>query len=145
MPVISTKNYKQYLLDEEEGETPTKDAGVDDGFNQFIAIKHDNSAKVTIRNKRKDGKWSKSQSMIEALHESDPTLAGHKLAKLIQTENTTEIQEQYQVRQFSLDDYRTYPITGGNSVKELAVGIFSSEAGDEAVLHLLLGNTRKYL
>lgn len=143
MAKIDIKNYKEHLLDDKSNESPKSKA--DDGFSEFIAIKHDPTAKVTIRKKGKDGKWSKSQSVVEALHESDPTEAGHKLAKLIQTKNTTDIQEQYQVSQFSLDNYRTYPITGNGSVKELAVGIFSNEADDEAALHLLLQNTRKYL
>lgn len=145
MANIDIKNYKQHLLDEKSEELPKDNAKLDDGFNEFIAIKHDPTAKVTIRKKNKSGKWSKSQSIVEALHESNATDAGHKLAKLIQTKNTTEIQEQYQVRNFSLDNFRTYAIGGTGSVKSLEVGIFSSEAEDEAALHLLLQNTRRYL
>jgi hypothetical protein len=145
MANINIKNYKNYLLDQKSEKLPKKKRTSEDVFSKFIAIKHDPTAKVTIRKKSKNGRWLKSQAMVDSLQESDSKEAGHTLAKLIQSENTDEIYEKYQVRQFSHDNYLKYSITGNGSVKELAVGVFSSEADDEAALHLLLKKTRDYL
>ncbi|MCD8484536.1 hypothetical protein LRY65_05625 [Candidatus Woesebacteria bacterium] len=143
MSVIDLKNYKQYLLDEEDENSPSEETEINDGFTDLIAIKMDPTAKVTIHGKKVSGKPSKSESLVQAINESDPVKAAHKLAGLIKSADSDELRKQYHVSQFSLENYRVYPISGTSSVKELSVGIFSSETDDETTLHLLYGKLRE--
>lgn len=145
MTNIDAKNYKEHLLIKKIGKLSKEKAKNNNGFSKFISIKQDRNAKVTVRKKNTDGSWSKSQSIIEAIDQQDPRVASDTLAHLIQTQDVSELKKHYQVREVAVNHYRIYTISGGGSVKELTVGIFSSEADDEIALHLLLNKIREQI